>query len=108
MTLTSHNASEEKKMVKRILLIAAVAVSGLLVSAPKADAAIVLGRIAPVRRVAARAVLPPYPVARRAVVGPIYRPYAYPAYRPMIYGGGYGYGYGAPVIYGPGVAVSVW
>jgi len=88
-------------MVKRILLTAAVAVSGLLVTTPKADAAIVYGRVAPVRRVAARVVLPPYPVARRAVVGPVYRPYAYP---------GYGYGpvmYG-PGFYGPGVAVSVW
>jgi hypothetical protein len=52
---------------------------------------------------AARTVLPPYPIARRAVVGPVYgpvyRPYAYPVYRPVIYG--------APMIYGPGVAVSI-
>jgi hypothetical protein len=90
-------------MIKRILMVAVVAVSGLVVSTPKADAAIVYGRVAPVRRVAARAVLPPYPVARRAVVGPIYRPYVYPtypaAYGPVFYGGGF---------YGPGVAVSVY
>jgi hypothetical protein len=86
-------------MVKRMLLVAAVAVSGLAVSAPRADAATVFGRVAPVRRVAARAVLPPYPVARRAVYGPVYRPYAYPAYGPVFYGGGY---------YGPGIGVTVW
>jgi hypothetical protein len=33
------------------------------------------------------------------VYGPVYRPYAYPVYRPVIYG--------APMIYGPGVAVSI-
>jgi hypothetical protein len=95
-------------MIKRILLVAAVAVGGLMVSTPSADAGIIVGRVAPVRRVAARVALPPYPVARRAVVGPVYRPYVYPAYRPVIYSTpAYGYGYGAPVIYGPGVAVSV-
>jgi hypothetical protein len=91
-------------MFKRILIVAAVAVGGLLVTAPPADAAIVIGRVAPVRRMAARTVLPPYPVARRAVVAPAYRPYAYPAYRPVYYGAPAVYR--APVIYGPGV--SVW
>ena len=86
-------------MIKRILVASALAVSGLMVSSPKADAAIVYRPIAPVRRVAARAVLPPYPVARRAVYGPVFRPYAYPAYGPVIYGGGF---------YGPGVGVTVW
>jgi len=85
-------------MIKRILLVAVVAVGSFIVAAPQADAGIVFGRVAPVRRVAARAVLPPYPVAR-AVAGPVYRPYVYPAYRPMIYRP-------APVIYGPGI--SVW
>jgi len=51
--------------------------------------------VAPVRRVAYRAVLPPYPVARRVVARPYVR--AYPAY-PLIYG---------PGIYGPGVSVHV-
>jgi len=89
----------EEKMIKRILLTAAVAISGLIVSVPKADAAVIYRPIAPVRRVAARAVLPPYPVARRAVYGPVYRPYAYPAYGPAFYGGGF---------YGPGVGITVW
>ena len=91
-------------MIKRMLVVAAVAVSGLMVSAPQADAGIVIGRVAPVRRVAYRAALPPYPVARRVVAGPIYRPYVYPAYRPVIYGSPALYS--APVIYGP--SVSVW
>jgi hypothetical protein len=84
-------------MIKRILLIAVVVAGGFIVAAPQADAGIVFGRVAPVRRVAARTVLPPYPVAR-AVAGPVYRPYVYPAYRPMIYRP-------APVIYGPGITV---
>ena len=85
-------------MIKRILLVAVVAAGSFIVAAPQADAGIVIGRVAPVRRVVGRTVLPPYPVARRAVVGPVYRPYAYPVYRPMIY-------QPAP-IYGPGI--SVW
>ncbi len=89
-------------MFKRILLVAVVALGGLAVAAPEADAGIVFGRVAPVRRVAARTVLPPYPVARRVAVGPVvpaYRPYVYPAYRPVIYSTP------APVIYAPGVTV---
>ena len=86
-------------MFKRMLLVAVVAVAGFVVSAPQADAGIVVGRVAPVRRVAARVALPPYPVARRTVVGPVYRPYIYPAYRPVIYSTP------APVIYAPGVTV---
>ena len=58
-------------MLKRILLTLAVVAGGLAVSVPQADAGIVIGRVAPVRRVAARVVYPPYPVARRAVVGPV-------------------------------------
>ena len=85
-------------MFKRILLVAVVVAGGLGFAAPQADAGIIIGRVAPVRRVAARTVLPPYPVARRAVVGPVYRPYAYPVYRPVIY-------QPAPVIYGPGITV---
>ena len=72
--------------------------------AQQADAGIYYRRVAPVRRVAARAVLPPYPVARRAVVGPVYRPVVG---RPVV---------GRPVvapyyaprpIYSPGVSVYV-
>lgn len=85
-------------MVKRILLGAMVAAGGLMVSAPQADAGIFFRPVAPVRRTAARVVLPPYPVARRAAYGPVYRPYAYPAYGPVIYRG----------YYGPGVGITVW
>jgi hypothetical protein len=85
-------------MLKRILLIAVVAFGGLWAAAPEADAGIVVRRVAPVRRVAYRAALPPYPVARRVVAGPVYAPYAYPAYRPVIYG--------PPVIYAPGVVIG--
>jgi hypothetical protein len=89
-------------MLKRILLVAVVAVGGLAVAAPEADAQVVVRRVAPVRRIAARTVLPPYPVARRVAVAPvvpIYRPYVYPTYRPVIYTSP------APVIYAPGVTV---
>ena len=92
-------------MMKRILLVAVVAMGGLFVAAPKADAGIVFGRVAPVRRVAARAALPPYPVARRVVAAPVYRPYVYPAYRPAIYQPAPVF-YGSPAVYAPGI--SVW
>jgi hypothetical protein len=81
-------------LLKRAMLVVAV-VGGLGISAaPQADAGIIF-RGGPVRRVAARAVLPPYPVARRAVYGPVYRPYR-PYYRPV-------YGYGPGVVVGVGV-----
>jgi hypothetical protein len=89
-------------MLKPIVLTVAMVAGFLAVAAPQAEAGIVIGRVAPVRRVAARVVYPPYPVARRAAVGPVYRPYVYPAYRPVIYGGGYG----GAAVYAPGV--SVW
>ena len=71
-------------------------------SASSADAGIFFRPVAPVRRVVARTVLPPYPVARRVVAGPIY-----PVYGPVIgpvYGGPI---YGAPYVYGGGVSVVV-
>jgi hypothetical protein len=78
---------------KRLLMLALV-VGGLGVStSPPVNAAPYYRRVAPVRR----AVLPPYPVARRAFYGPVYRPWVGP----------YGYGYGGPVVYGPGVSVAV-
>jgi hypothetical protein len=76
--------------IKRTLLGLAVLGGSFATLAPQADAGIVFRR-APVRRVAARAVLPPYPVARRAVVGPVYRPI-----RPW-----------GPGFYGPGISVGV-
>jgi hypothetical protein len=88
-------------MFKRMVfagLAGLVVVGGSLAVAPSADAGIYFGRIAPVRRVAYRAALPPYPVARRAVVGPVYRPFVRPVYGPRLYGPGF---------YGPGVAVRV-
>lgn len=89
-------------MLKKTLILAAVLVGMGVATAPQADAGIFVRRIAPVRRVAYRAVLPPYPVAR--AVAPVYRPY----YRPVPYGYGYrGYGYGGGFGYGPGVSVGV-
>ena len=89
-------------MMKRTLLLMALMTGCWLTAAPQADAGIFVRR-APVRRIAARAVLPPYPLARRAVVGPVYRPYYRPYYSSFGYGG-YGYGgYG----YGPGVSVGI-
>jgi hypothetical protein len=82
-------------MLKRILLVVAVVAGTTLAVAPQADAGVFVRRVAPVRRV----VYPPYPVARRAVVGPVVRPVVYPAYRPVIYGG--------PGFYGPGISVGV-
>lgn len=86
-------------MLKRILLVVAVVAGATLATAPQADAGVFVRRVAPVRRV----VYPPYPVARRAVVAPVVRPMVYPAYRPVIYGGGFG----GPGFYGPGVSVGV-
>ena len=88
-------------MVKRIFMIAALGLAGSLTAAPSADAGIYFRPVAPVRRVVARTVLPPYPVARRVIPGPVYGPYIGPAY---------GYGpvlYGAPYVYGGGVSVVV-
>jgi hypothetical protein len=88
-------------MFKRILLVAAIGFTGLCVGAEKADAGIYFRPIAPVRRVAARTVLPPYPVARRVVTGPmLYRPYGAPVYGPVLYGSPYAYGGGVSVIVG--------
>lgn len=90
-------------MLKRILLIVAVVAGTTLVAAPQADAGVFVRRVAPVRRV----VYPPYPVARRAVAAPVYRPYA--AYRPVVvgpglYGGGY---YGGGFYGGRGVSIGI-
>jgi hypothetical protein len=87
--------------LKRMLVIVAVLGGFAVAGTPSADAAIYYRRIAPVRRVAARAVLPPYPVARRAVVGPVYRPYVRP------YGGVYRPGFYGPGFYGPGISVGI-
>lgn len=86
-------------MLKKTLIVAAALACLAVPASPSADAGIFFRRVAPVRRVAARAVLPPYPVARRAVVAPVYAPY----YRPY----GYGYGYGGPWGYGPGISIGV-
>ena len=83
-------------MLKRILLVVAVVAGSTLAVAPQADAGVFVRRVAPVRRM----VYPPYPVARRAVMAPVYRPMVYPAYRPVMYGGPGFYG-------GPGISVGV-
>jgi hypothetical protein len=98
-------------MFKRIALVAVLGIAGSLTAAGSSDAGIFFRPIAPVRRVAARAILPPYPVARRVITGPLYGPVVGPAYgvgyAPAIYGAPYGYGYGAPYVYGSGVSVVV-
>ena len=81
-------------MIKKICMLAVVAVGLTAVGASTADAYVVR-RFAPVRR----AVLPPYPVARRVVAGPVVRP----VYRPVV-AAPY---YAAPVYWGSGVSVSV-
>jgi hypothetical protein len=86
---------------KRVLIMVAVLGGFAVAAAPSADAAVYYRRIAPVRRVAARAALPPYPIARRAVVGPVYRPVVRP------YGGFYRPGFYGPGFYGPGVSVGI-
>ena len=70
-------------MLKRTLIMATLVGGFSFAGAQDADAWVVR-RVAPVRRLAARAVLPPYPVARRVVAGPVYRrPFLYR--RPVIY-----------------------
>lgn len=84
-------------MFKRVVVLIAVT-AGLALSSSSADAGIFFRRVAPVRRVAARAVLPPYPVARRVA----YRRAYYPVVRPVVRRA-----YRAPVVFGPGVSVVV-
>ena len=84
-------------MFKRILIMSALVVGFSISATPDANAWIVR-RVAPVRRVAARAVLPPYPIARRVIAGPVVyrRPIVYSApvvYRPAVRVGYYGYGW---------------
>lgn len=86
-------------MLNRILIAGLLVIGSTLAVAPQADAGVYFRRVAPVRRVAYRAVLPPYPVARRAVVGPVVRPVVAPIYGPRVWGG--------PAFYGPGVSVRV-
>ncbi len=89
-------------MIKRMLMVAVLGVAGMCVAPSSSDAGIFFRPIAPVRRVAARAVLPPYPVARR-VATPVYSSYYAPAYGPA-YAPVYGPAVYAPYGYG-GVSV---
>ena len=82
-------------MFKRILMISVLGLAGTVVAPSRSDAGIFFRPVAPVRRVAARAVLPPYPVTRRVVAAPLYRPIVspiYPAYGSVMYGAPYPYG----------------
>ena len=90
-------------MFKRACVVAVLAL-GFAVAGSSSAEAYIVRRVAPVRRAA----LPPYPVARRVVAGPVYRPILRPAvvapvYGPVIttpvYGG---------AVWGTGVSVSVW
>ena len=86
-----HEEEPDMSAVKRTLLVAALLCGATVAAAPQAQA----GPFRLARRTAARVVLPPYPLARRAVFGPVYRPY-----RPFY--GGYG-----PGFYRPGISVGV-
>lgn len=81
-------------MFKKFAILLALGAGFVIADTPDANAW-VYRRVAPVRRVIA----PPYPVARRAVVGPRY--YARPVVaRPYVAGyGGFGYGFGGPGVY---------
>jgi hypothetical protein len=88
-------------MFKRIVMVAVLGLAGVCVASETANAGIFYRPIAPVRRVAARTVLPPYPVVRRVVPAPVvYRPYVAPVYRPVYYSAPY-----VPYVYGGGVSV---
>jgi hypothetical protein len=86
-------------MIKKLAILAAIVGGFAIADMPKAEAW-PYRRVAPVRR----AVLPPYPVARAAVVGPRY--YARPYYaRPYVTG------YRGPAYYGgwgPGVSGGIY
>jgi hypothetical protein len=85
-------------MLKRMMMMALLVGSFSALSTTEANAWIVR-RVAPVRRVAARAVLPPYPIARRVVAGPVYRrPLVYA--RPVVYR--------APIVHAPRVSVGYY
>lgn len=83
-------------MFKKSLLM--LALIGIFTFSVAADAnAWIIRRGRPVRRAVARTVLPPYPVARRVVAGPVYR-------HPVVYGPSY---YAAPVVYAsPGIYIG--
>ena len=62
----SQFSEGEFVMVKRMLMVAALGVAGLCTSASTSEAGVFFGPFAPVRRIAYRAVLPPYPLVGRA------------------------------------------
>lgn len=89
-------------MIKRMMIVMLLVGGFTAVSAAEANAWVVR-RVAPVRRIAARAVLPPYPIARRVVRRPfVRRPFVR---RPVVYA--HPVVYAAPVVYGPSVSVGV-
>jgi hypothetical protein len=84
-------------MLKRMMIVMLL-VGGFTAASAEDANAWVVRRVAPVRR-AARVALPPYPVARRVVAGPVVRHRVYA--RPVVYAAP------APVFYGPRVHVGV-
>lgn len=64
-------------MFKKALLMIALVGTFSIGTAADANAWVVVRRVAPVRRAVARTVLPPYPVARRVIARPVYRPVVY-------------------------------
>ena len=91
-------------MFKKVFLMVALVGGFALMGSAEAQArrrGVVVHRrpVAPVRRVVARTVLPPYAVGRRVVAGPVvhHRAY-YPAYPVYTH---------YPAVYGRGVSVTV-
>lgn len=90
-------------MLKKLTTAAILGLACLSASVERADAQVFYGA-APVRRVVARTVLPPYPIARRVVTAPVYGPAYGPVYGSPVYYGYAGPAYGGS-FYGAGVSV---
>jgi len=88
-------------MLKRMLMVAFV-VGGFSVVSPTEANAWIVRRVVPVRRMVARTVFPPYPVARQIVARPMLRRRVVYG-RPVIYAAPV---YVSPVVVGPRVSVG--
>ena len=90
-------------MFKKTLLMLALVGTFSFAIAADANAWVIVRRGGPLRRVVARTVLPPYPVTRRVIAGPVYR-------GPMVYGPSVYVSpgvYANPAVYiGPGVYIG--
>lgn len=84
-------------MFKKTLLMLALVGTFSFAVAADANAWVIVRRGGPLRRVVARTVLPPYPMARRVIAGPVY--HGPVVYGPSVYTS-------PPVYYGPGVYIG--